>query len=424
MNLATTEPNRKKQPDTPPLPKLEWGQVYDDQLQGGLRVSMIKNGDYAIFTLRVVMDAGSWQSKVPGVASLMAELLPKTVVNGRKVTEIVEEQGGHLDCIASLDRLEIVLSAMRRDFDALVPAVVKMLCHATFTDEDFDKLKKIVHERLKQDAVDPERFAAKTILNRVFGGGHPYGYMLTHQDLDALCLSQLKEHLEYNAWRNVHIYLSGDVTDEMMASLNDVLGHVQAKGVEPLMFAPQPAAERDITFHQTCVQAVLHMAHKTITLRHADYSALYCTIKLLGGFFGSRLMANLREDKGYTYGVHGYLTPFRHDGLWQLATSVKKEHVAETQQEIVKEIKCLHTTLVKEEELEMLKSYLTGELLSCFDNPFRVLNQLKKAHLHEQGLDHYQDYYQTIQCLSPRMIQATAQQYLGLDAVYQVVVTE
>ena len=425
MDIQGEVPNRKRLPDAPPLSELAWGDVVVHQLAGGVPVSVIKNMDYAIVTLSVVMDGGNWQAPLPGIADLTAEMLPKTRLgDGRVVTEVVAYYGATLDCVATFDRLEVVLSTMRSHFEDLLPVVVEMLCQPRFAGRDVETLKGIMRQRLKQEAVDPEKFAEKTMQNRIFGSQHPYGYMLDDKGLGALCLPQLKAHYVENAWRNPHIYMSGYVTDRMVALLEDALKYVTAKASQRICPVDQPAREQCVTLHQACAQAVVHMAHKTITPMHPDYPALYCTNKLLGGFFGSRLMSNLREKKGYTYGIDTYLTPFRHDGLWQLSTAVKKAHVADAQQEIVKEIKRLKTVRVENEELEMLKNYLRGELLSYFDNPFYVANQLKKAHLHQQSLDYYKKDYHTIQNLNPGTIQATAQQYLAPDNLYQIIITQ
>ncbi len=416
--------HRQHMPQTPELPNLKIPYVKTEAINPHLKLSTIQNTDYPVVTLSILFEAGDWNATKPGIAYLVAEMLPKTAYTTDKTIEqMLEYYGAQLSCIETKDTLDITLETPTTHFNELLPIFAHMLQHPTFTQKDFRILQPIIAQQLKQENANLQKLASKTLNQQLFKPEHPYGYILDNSVLDSLSIEDIRTHYEKNAWHNTHIYLSGHVTDEMIIKVKKIFSniHPQARTSIDTTITTLPPSQKNI--QRKCAQAIIRMTHPTITPKHPDYIPFYCTNQLLGGFFGSRLMANIREEKGYTYGITTYIQPLRYIGCWILATSVKKEYVKATCEEIKKEIHTLQTTLVHNEELKNLKSYLLGNLLSILDNPFYATTQLKAINLHDRDLSYYTELYHTIKNIEPKTIQAMAQKYLKTEGTHQVIIT-
>jgi predicted Zn-dependent peptidase len=143
---------------------------------------------------------------------------------------------------------------------------------------------------------------------------------------------------------------------------------------------------------------------------------------IFGGFFGSRLMANIREDKGYTYGIYSYLQNHLHETALMISTEAGRDVCAATITEVYKEMQLLRDELVDEEELSLVKNYMMGSILGDLDGPFQIINRWKNYVLH--GLDE-QYFYQSIHAIktiTAEEVQALAKQYLQQDQFYALTV--
>jgi zinc protease len=143
---------------------------------------------------------------------------------------------------------------------------------------------------------------------------------------------------------------------------------------------------------------------------------------LFGGFFGSRLMSNIREDKGYTYGIHSYLLNHVHESGWMISTEAGKDVCEATIAEVYKEMKDLREELVDEEELLLVRNYMMGSLLGDLDGPFQIISRWKNIVLNNLTEQYFYDSIHTIKTISAEELQALAEKYLQPEDFYELVV--
>jgi len=143
---------------------------------------------------------------------------------------------------------------------------------------------------------------------------------------------------------------------------------------------------------------------------------------LFGGFFGSRLMSNIREDKGYTYGIHSYLQNHIHESAWMISTEAGKDVCEATISEVYKEMKDLREELVDDEELLLVRNYMMGGLLGDLDGPFQIIARWKNIVLNDLTEQYFYDSINTIKTISAEEIQRLAQKYLQPEDFYELVV--
>jgi predicted Zn-dependent peptidase len=170
------------------------------------------------------------------------------------------------------------------------------------------------------------------------------------------------------------------------------------------------------------VQTAIRIGSATINKRHPDYTGLKILDSILGGYFGSRLMKNIREEKGYTYGISSSLSSLDLSGYKVISTEVGQKYCQKTIDEIYKEIGILQKVPVSKEEMDVVRNYMSGEMVRMFDGPFALAESFKSAW--EFGLDnrYYYSLYEKIKTITPDEITHLAKTYYNTDELYQITV--
>ncbi len=172
------------------------------------------------------------------------------------------------------------------------------------------------------------------------------------------------------------------------------------------------------------VQTAIRIGSRLFNKRHQDYNTMYLLNTILGGYFGSRLMNNIREDKGYTYNIYSSIDTMQRDGCFYIGTEVGNEFVESTKEEIYKELNILQNELVGEQELKMVRNYLLGNLLTMLDGPFNTGEILKTMVLDELSRQDFDNLVNTIKYISAEEIQMVAKKYFNRENLWEVVVGE
>jgi predicted Zn-dependent peptidase len=195
-------------------------------------------------------------------------------------------------------------------------------------------------------------------------------------------------------------------------------------GERPKPFAPVAEGRPQSTIERRpeTLQSAIRLGRKAFSRQHEDFYGLYVLNTLLGGYFGSRLMTNIREEKGYTYNIYSMLETMRHDGTLLIGTEVSPEYVAPTLKEIFREMEALQETRVGEEELTMVRNFLLGNFLTMLDGPFNVSEVVRTLVLDELPLDAFDQLVSTVQNIDADTLQRLSQKYLNKEEMWQVVV--
>ena len=193
---------------------------------------------------------------------------------------------------------------------------------------------------------------------------------------------------------------------------------------ESIVYNVQPATEKKqlLVNDQNGVQAAIRIARPFPNRHHPDFQKVMVLNNIYGGFFGSRLMGNIREDKGYTYGIYSYLLNHIHDGGWMISTEAGRDVSVATVNEVYAEMKELREELVDEEELRMTRNFMIGSLLGELDGPFQVLGRWKNLVLNNLDEKYFYDAINTIKTITAEELQHLAQKYLVPDEFYELVV--
>jgi zinc protease len=259
-----------------------------------------------------------------------------------------------------------------------------------------------------------------------FGKSHPYGRQLKEDDFETINSGIIKEfYSKYYTPDNMAIIISGKIHPGTVELLNKYFGEISSgkpAGVDHgIIVSPDEIKNVHIN-KPDAVQVAIRIGSPTINKRHPDYPGLKIVNTILGGYFGSRLMKNIREEKGFTYGISSSVTSLDLSGYKVISTEVSAKNSSETIDEIFQEIKNLQTIHVDDNEMELVRNYMSGEMVRMFDGPFAIAESFRSVWEFGLGNDYYSRFTEKILKISPDEIIELAGTYYKIDELYKVTV--
>jgi len=245
------------------------------------------------------------------------------------------------------------------------------------------------------------------------------------EDFDALQRDELLDHYKkYYQQGKLIIFAAGKLPADLELSLNQYFGDLPNQSHSLQSISSQPAKEKKYRVNNSDdgVQGAIRMARPFPNRHHPDFTKVMVLNTVFGGFFGSRLMSNIREDKGYTYGIHSYLQNHVHESAWSISTEAGKDVCEAALTEIYKEMKLLREELVDDEELLLVRNYMMGGILGDLDGPFQIISRWKNIVLNDLTEQYFYDSIRTIKTIGAEELQALAQKYLRDEDFYELVV--
>jgi predicted Zn-dependent peptidase len=269
-----------------------------------------------------------------------------------------------------------------------------------------------------------QNLAYDQFFESVFGKEHPYGFIANEDDFMSFDNAVLKSfHTKNYSPGNMAIIISGIIpvnTQEILENKFGSLDTVNIAETDTLPAIRGTMRKKVHVPHKGNLQTAIRIGSSTINKRNSDYPGLKVLDTVLGGYFGSRLMKNIREEKGYTYGIRSSVSSLAVSGYKVITTEVGNENRQNAIDEIYKEIRILQNELIGTDELDVVKNYLAGELLRMFDGPFAIAESFKSAW--EFGLDnnYYNKFAEKIRTIGPDEIKSLANTYYNIDDLYEI----
>ncbi len=419
--------NRKSPPAIKPISKLEAPLPAAHQLDNGVALYEIHGGTQEVIKLEIVFDAGRPFEHKPLAARATARLLSEGTRHhsARQIAEQLDFYGGSLQNPINLDTSNIVLYCLSKHLDQLLPLVAEMICEPTFPAQELHSFVKRNKQRLQIDLAKNDVLAYRQITEQFFGSSHPYGYNSVPATYEALTEEDLFTHFKSNYHnRTCQLFLSGKTRPQHIKRINELIGQQLAQGEAGAPHLPAIAqkAQHTLTARPDSVQTAIRIGRRLFSRRHEDYHGMYVLNTVLGGYFGSRLMTNIRERKGYTYNIFSTLESMRYDGCFYVGTEVSNEFVADSLRQIYHELEVLAEDLIPRAELEMVRSYLLGNLLTLLDGPFNAVDITKAIATEGLQQDHFERLVDCIRHISAEELRELAGRYLRPNEMWQVVV--
>ena len=412
--------NRVLPPPTQPFTSITLPTPTVRHLPNGARLHLLANDAQPVLRLQVVLPAGKRQEPAPGLAQLVARLLTEGTAtrSARQIADEVAFYGASLECEAGPDRATLTLYCLARHLPTLLPLVQEVLAAPTFPAPELQQMKTRTGQNMRVERQKTSFRATEEFNQQLFGDEVPYGRLFNEVSFAKITADELRVfHAATYAPAGAEIFLSGDVA-AYVDEVAELLGEWQ-----PTAIAPAKTAE--FTMPDTyptglvmvpvegSIQASVRVGRRWPALTDAQTPELLLLVKVLGGYFGSRLMKNIREDKGYTYGIHASVVAREQATTLVIGTDVNGDRADATRQEIAYELERLQNELLDDSELETVKNYTLGKLLGETATVFEQADKYRHVMLQHLPADYYQRLVQQTQAATAADLQALARTYLS-----------
>jgi zinc protease len=399
-------------------------------LKNGVDLYLVDMGTQDTLMINLIFFAGNWFEPSNLVAASTNYLLK----NGTRsktafaINEHFEYYGAYLNRHAHHETAEITLHCMNKHAGELLPVVAELIHDSVFPEEELSIYKKNMQQRLQVNLKKNDFVAGRLIEAALFGENHPYGRYSGSENYEALHRDAvLAFHREYYQHGHCMIFAAGRLPGDLVAQIEKNLGGLPLKGSgKPALtghpVAPATEKKYAVSNDPDGVQGAIRIARNFPNRHHPDFQKMQVLNNVFGGFFGSRLMLNIREDKGYTYGIHSYLLNLIQESAFMISTEAGKEVSEATIREVYKEMKRMREELVTDEELQATKNYMIGTLLGDLDGPFQVAGRWKSILLNDLDEKYFYRGIDTIKNITPLALQELANKYLLPDDFYELVV--
>jgi zinc protease len=394
----------------------------------GMKVFVINNDIHDLCKAEWVFDAGRWFESQKGVARFTNRQLREgsSKFNSKEISEKIDFMGATLRTVSTVDHATVSIMSLNKHFQNALELTEDVIKRPAFSESELEIVVRNNKEKLRVELQKNEFIADQKMNMLLYGKNHPYGYEDEEKNFDAVTAESLKNfHRQFYTASNGFMLVSGKVTDDILKQLEKYFGSDDWKGTktvkDPEPF--EPAEEKKITERKKdAFQSAIRFCKTTIGKTHPDYHKLSILNTIFGGYFGSRLMTNIREDKGYTYGIYSGITNSVRAAYFHVSTEVGVEVSDAAVKEIIFEIERLKNELVSQEELSLVQNYLTGKLLGNFDSPFNVAAMYKNLFIYGLDVQYLHTLMDTIHSVTAEDLRDMANLYFDLDEMYKIVI--
>lgn len=397
------------------------------QLANGIKVFTVNAGQQELVRIEFIFRNVNYDQAKPLQAVTVNSLINNgtKTLSAKEIAEKVDYYGAFLQTEYGADHITITLHSLNKHLVSVFPIVWSIFNESVFPQQELDIFIQNQKQKLQVNLQKNDFLARKTFANTIFGNT-AYGSDIANEDYDNLKRDDLLAYFKA-AFKpeNCTIIAAGKFEDKEFDLLNQFFGksweNNETSSENHFSFSPVIGSEIYIE-KADAVQSAIRMGNLTINRKHDDFAKLQILNTLLGGYFGSRLMANIREDKGYTYGIGSGIASLKDAGYFFIATEVGTAVCASALNEIEKEINILKSDLVEEQELDLVRNYMLGSLLGSLENAFSHADKFKNLYFSDLDYSYYTNYIQIVKTISPEEIKLIANTYLDWDALTKVVV--
>ncbi|WP_317897396.1 M16 family metallopeptidase [Aurantibacillus circumpalustris] len=402
------------------IDKIDIIKTRHEKLNNGVDLYSLSAGSQEIVRIEFVFRAGMYHQPATLVASTTNVLLESgtKLYTADQLSDGIDFFGSFLELSVEQDFATITLFSLNKYLDESLKFIEDLIKNPIFPEHDF---KVHIANKKQKHSINSQKvsvLARRRFTELLFGDEHPYGRDVKQADFDRINTAEIKDffNTHYNSL-NCTIFASGNLPKTILTTLNKHFGeglwggsqHKEISKIVPLNTTP---TQKHFINKDDAIQSAIRVGRVLFNKTHPDYFKFQVLNTILGGYFGSRLMANIREDKGYTYGIGSGISNLAHYGYFFISTEVGADVTKQTLTEIYKEISILREKLVDSNELETVRNYILGNFLRSVDGSFALADKFKS--IWEFGLDYsfFDNYFTAVKSVTPNELRDLANKYL------------
>ena len=385
------------------------------EIWNNIELNFIDGGSAPLLKIELVYNAGSKYQSQPLVASLAFDILRdgSKKLNGKAFKETINGLGVYYGMDISKDFGTLSFYVLERNLKPLLDLVKEVVTQPNLPEKEFNRLL----QKEKNDfLIDSEKtsFLARQKFAEVLFNESEYGHVAHLEDFNNLEYQMTKSFIYDNVVGSpFKMLVSGNISNSSKTFFKQFLDsfEITCKGTKKRVQSCKPINQLHVV-KKDSEQCSLMLGKLLPSKTHPDYHKISVVNTLFGGYFGSRLMQNIREDKGWTYGIHSTILNYEDASSLVISTDVLKDKGHQTISEIKKEIEKLQNELVSEKELAVLRNYLKGNLLKGFDGAFEQIDRYFSVDSFGLDWSYYDDYIQLLEAITPEDIKEISILYL------------
>lgn len=398
------------------------------QLSNGCKVFTFNSGGQDLVRVELIFANQRFDPAKPLLNVATNTMLTEgtSTLTAAQIADQIDFYGAFLQVDYSYDQSQVTLYSLTKHLKTTLAVVRDILTDSVFPEKELETFKRNQQQKL-QVSMQKNDFVARRLFNKALFGDTIYGLGAEPEDFKSLTRQDLLSHYKqmYQP-ANCTIIVAGKADPEILAAVKEAFdGSWGEKSlpVDTTQAAAQPSAEKFIYKEKPgALQSAIRIGTPFVNRTHPDFPALQVLNTVLGGYFGSRLMANIREDKGYTYGIGSGMTSFKKAGTFFIASEVGADVCRSAVEEIEKEVNRLKTELVGEQELSLVRNYMLGSLLGSLENVFSHADKFKNLYFVGLDYDYYERYTQTVKNIEAETLMQLANKYWNFEEFYKVIV--
>ena len=416
--------DRVKMPDFGKVNEIHLVEPKTHHLSNGLPVFYINAGEQDVLKVELVFAAGTSTATRILVGSSSVNLMKEgtTKKSSAEIAEAVDFYGSYLQAEVSHEESSISLYTLNKHLKKTLPTLADVYADAAFPEREFQTYVMQHQQEMMVNQQKVGYLGARAFSAALYGADHPYGRSanvddysnLKREDLIENHASQIKSRIKY-------ILVAGKTSDDTLQILETHFGSDQRSDIPTFhVDTDNPSTQLIHVDKEDAVQNSIRVGRVLFNRNHPDYIGMQILSTVLGGYFGSRLMSNIREDKGYTYGIGAGLVSLQHSGYLSISTQVGSDVCQAALNEIYFEIERLRKELIPNAELELVRNYMLGSILKSIDGPFQVSSKWKTYLRYGLGIDAHHSLIHKIKTITPERLKELAQKYLQKEDLIQV----
>lgn len=421
--------NRQQQPQIEAIEKISIALPQRRVMPNGVPIAIIEAGTQEVVRIDILIGAGKWQQN-----QLLQTLFTNRMMRegtkrftSAQIAERLDYYGAWLELSSSMEHSYVTLYSLNKYVTHTLEIVESIIKEPTFPEKELMTVLDMNKHQFLVNSTKVDFMAQKSFSSSIFGLSHPCGRFAEEADYDRVTVACLKEYYEqYFHSGNCSIYVSGKISQEVINEIESRFGsqswgNAHNKVGFTSYSLNTTTQKRVFTEQPNAMQSAIRMGQVTLQREHPDYLKMRVLVTLFGGYFGSRLMSNIREDKGYTYGISAGIVTYPDVSILQIATEAANEYVENIVKEVYHEMTVLQNELVSDEELTMVKNYMLGEMCRSYEGPFSLSESWIFIETSKLPESYFEQALQAVQTVTAEELRTLARTHFNIEGMIEVI---
>ena len=395
-------------------------------LKNGIPFIGLHDPHLELVRLDIRLMAGSYFQQKPSVSAAALKLITEgtSLLSAEEIAEQLDYFGSYFEVLADRDFSSFTVYFPKSAASEILHIIKQLFDDAVFPQE---KIAIYQNNSKKNLAINLEKTSYLSFTHffaNLFGEKHPYGFSINFSDIDAIVREDIVQFYQTHFHAgNIRIFAAGNLDHSFQKLLDDTIGQLHGKAANTSVFIPaQPQSARIYVEREMSCQSSICIGRKLFNRTDRNWEPMTVLNTVLGAYFGSRLMTNIREEKGLAYGIYSRMTSFLQDGMFLISADVNKNQVQQATDEIYKELSLLTQEEITSKELSLVKNYLYGSFLRNFDGLFSQIDRIIISDDHHLEDTYWETCLKLFKSADSSTLLSLARNYFQPDDMVEVIV--